>query len=124
MSKIHIKTTINSDLEGVTYLNTDGEYDRNEKTISYIDGNTKVIVTLDDKIKIKRKSCEYELELIFDEMNESISTYKIYEPEMILELKVNTTLIKVNKNDFYIEYILYINNEKSGIFSIKFEWEA
>jgi uncharacterized beta-barrel protein YwiB (DUF1934 family) len=123
MSKIHIKTTINSDLDGMSYLNTDGEYDDERKVIFYKDGNTDVSVTLDKNIIIKRNSDEYELELIFDEKEESLSTYKIYEPEMILELKVNTTFIKINQNNFYIEYVLYVNNEQSGTFNIKFEWE-
>ena len=78
---------------------------------------------MDNIIVIERKSNEYEMKLIFDEENMTKSSYIIYNPNMVLELKIKTLMIKKDRNSFYIKYKLTMNNEEIGVFIIDFKWE-
>jgi uncharacterized beta-barrel protein YwiB (DUF1934 family) len=123
MEKKHIKAEITNDLNEASVIDTIGEYDENENVISYYDKNVFVHVIINDKIVIKREHPDYNLELIFEKNKKHRSLYKIYSPQMELEVEVDTLNLKREANSFYIEYRLTLNNENMGLFSINFKWE-
>jgi hypothetical protein len=123
MKKIHIMTKLNSDIDGDTNTDVYGEYNEEDNVIKYVDNSIDVCVIIGDKITFERKSNDYNIKLVFEEGKTHNSLYEIYNPKMILDLEVQTKLIKREYNRFYIEYKLDIGKENTGNFSIDFRWE-
>ncbi|HHX16306.1 MAG TPA: DUF1934 family protein [Mollicutes bacterium] len=122
MKNVQIKMSIIDNLGEETVISQKGSYDK-VNTITFNEKEVLVKIKMDNIIVIERKSNEYEMKLIFDEENMTKSSYIIYNPNMVLELKIKTLMIKKDRNSFYIKYKLTMNNEEIGIFIIDFKWE-
>jgi uncharacterized beta-barrel protein YwiB (DUF1934 family) len=116
-------TSLNSDIDGNTYCDTYGEYNEEENIIKYVDKSIDVCVIIGNKIIFERKSNDYNIKLVFEDGKSHNSVYEIFNPKMVLDLKVQTRLIIRESNRFYIEYKLDIDKENVGDFSIDFKWE-
>lgn len=122
MKNVQIKMSIIDNLGEETVISQKGSYDK-VNTITFNEKEVLVKIKMDNIIVIERKSNEYEMKLIFDEENMTKSSYIIYNPNMVLELKIKTLMIKKDRNSFYIKYKLTMNNEEIGVFIIDFKWE-
>jgi uncharacterized beta-barrel protein YwiB (DUF1934 family) len=123
MKKIHIKSKISSDVEEESFIDTYGEYNEEENTITYIDKSINVCVIIGEKIIFERKSDNYNIKLIFEEGKINSTIYQIYDPKMAINLDTETKVLSKEQNRFHIEYKLSNNREEIGNFSIDFEWE-
>ncbi|HHT37979.1 MAG TPA: DUF1934 family protein [Mollicutes bacterium] len=124
MKKVKIKMSIIDGLGEECFINEVGTYNEKEKTIIYKEENVSVKIIMEDKIIIERENQDYSMKLIFEEQKVHNSSYNIYKPKMVLDLSVNTLILKRNVNSFYIKYKLVINNEDMGIFTVDFKWEV
>ena len=124
MKKVKIKMSIIDGLGEECFINEVGTYNEKEKTIIYKEENVSVKIIMEDKIIIERENQDYSMKLIFEEQKVHNSSYNIYKPKMVLDLSVNTLILKRNVNSFYIKYKLVINNEDMGIFTVDLKWEV
>ena len=51
------------------------------------------------------------------------SLYELFDPEYKMNIETETMVLKRENNNFYAEYILNINNEEVGLFSVDFKVE-
>lgn len=123
MKKVNIKVRIVNDSKEETITDVLGDYDEENNIISYIDGKSVVRVIINEKIVFEKSNFDYNLKLIFEDGHRHLSTYDINNPKMTLEVEVDTVKLQRSENGFYIEYILKLNNENNGTFSIDFKWE-
>ena len=124
MKKVKIKMSIIDGLGEECFINEVGTYNEKEKTIIYKEENVSVKIIMEDKIIIERENQDYSMKLIFEEQKVHNSSYNIHNPKMLLDLSVNTLILKRNVNSFYIKYKLVINNEDMGIFTVDLKWEV
>lgn len=124
MENVYIKTKIVDNFNETTKIETMGKFDRNENFISFYDNDVLVHIIIDDRIVMKRIHNDYNLDLIFDDQKDTFSTYEILNPKTRIEIEVKTTMLRRCNNDFYIEYILKMNNEEIGLFKVDFKMEV
>ncbi|MFA5409239.1 MAG: DUF1934 family protein [Bacilli bacterium] len=123
MKKIRVNVKVINSLKEENNTVTNGEWDSEAKMVSYLDDGVLVNVTLGDKIIINRSHPTYKIELVFEEGKKNLSKYEINSPKVDIEIETNTTILRKNKQGFYIEYILKLNDVDMGLFSIDFKWE-
>ncbi len=123
MEEIKIAVKNIDNMQNETIINTIGKIDRGKGIITYFDNDIEVCVIIENKIIIKRESKEYKLELIFNEHEKTNSLYELFDPEYKMNIETETMVLKRENNNFYIEYLLNINNEEIGLFSIDFKVE-
>lgn len=123
MDEIKVAVKNIDNMQNETTVNTIGKIDRDKRTVTYFDNGIEVCVIIADKIIIKRESKEYKLELILSECEKNKSLYELFDPEYKMNIETETMVLKRENNNFYAEYLLNINNEEVGLFSVDFKVE-
>ncbi len=121
MSKIYINSMLHNKKENKFY--SDEVIGIKDNKIKFI--TDKVMNVLDinnDIINLKRKSDEYEIDMTFDKNTRTKGTYYIKTLGYLnLEIVTNTLVIKDNYIE--IDYIMYLENEKTN-FIYKLDWRS
>lgn len=118
-----IETKIIDYMGNETIMRSECLIDKEKKVISYRDDDVEVCVIISDKIVMKRSGKNYQLELIFEENMINSSKYEIANPDMTLDVEVKTLSLKRKNNNFYVEYMLKLNEEEIGLFCVDFKVE-
>jgi len=82
---------------------------KKDNVITYEEPNCSVKIIIDTDIKMIRENEEFKLELNFLE-EKTLNPYLLKETNHILDIEIETKIIKLEKNSLYIEYL--INEEK------------
>lgn len=109
---------------------TDGEdYNNNvvgvleNKEYTFLDGDTKTIVKVNEKgLIIKRDNKEISIIMEFKNNKKIKGTYEIKRLRQVLSLETYTKKLKIDKNNIFVIYDLYINNVYGGNFIFNFDW--
>ncbi len=104
MSKIKLNAKLISEDDKID-LDVTGIKTKNK--IVYKEGNVTVTIEIIDKIvKINRLSKEYEINLTFDMLQSTISTYSVFGAPKIFELETKTKKLNITDDKIEIDYIL------------------
>lgn len=121
MSKISIYSKIYGVDSDEHITNSQGI--KNNNTITFNDNGTLIKVIINDNmVNIERENKEMKLSLEFIEGKEILTDYIIKELNVTMNVKTVTKKLLMCKNNLYIEYDLYINNEHSDNFVYYLEW--
>jgi hypothetical protein len=121
MSKISIYSKIYGVDSDEHITNSQGI--KNNNTITFNDNGTLIKVIINDNmVNIERENKEMKLSLEFIEGKEILTDYIIKELNVTMNVKTVTKKLLICKNNLYIEYDLYINNEHSDNFVYYLEW--
>lgn len=102
---------------------TEAQGIKNNNTISFNDNGTLIKLIIDEnKVNIVRENNEMKLSLEFEENNDILTDYIIKELNVTMKVKTITKKLLICKNNLYIEYDLYINDEHSDNFVYYLEW--
>ncbi|NLL44689.1 MAG: DUF1934 domain-containing protein [Mollicutes bacterium] len=121
MPKIKIYSTLNSP-EGIEKKEIIGILE-NDIIIYKEDSVDVTIQILDNKIKLNRKSKEYDINMNFIKNDETIGNY-IIDENMVLDLKIKTNILEIKENKIIIEYELIIADELVGTFNWVIDYEV
>jgi len=121
MSKISIYSKIYGVDSDEHITNSQGI--KNNNAITFNDNGTLIKVIINDNmVNIERENKEMKLSLEFKEGKEILTDYIIKELNVTMNVKTVTKKLLICKNNLYIEYDLYINNEHSDNFVYYLEW--
>lgn len=89
--------------------------------ITYQEENISVAIIIEsDKITLTRESDDYNLKLIFIKDHETIGTYIVHEVNKEIDLKVKTSLLRLENNKLEIKYLISTKEEES-YFRLEYE---
>ena len=119
MSKVNIKTLLHNKKENKFY--SDEVVGIKDNKIKFITDNVVNILSVENNIvSLKRKSDEYEIEMIFDEDN--ISNGKYYIKSLgYLNLKIKTNSLIIKDDSIEIDYVMILEDQKTE-FLYKLDW--
>ncbi len=84
---------------------------KNKNKIIYKEKNITVILYLmGEKIKMTRSCNDYEINLTFDKLHNTISTYSVFGSKKIFELETITKKLIITDTNIEIEYVLEGNS--------------
>ena len=107
-SNVKLKASIKSNDDDLDII-TDGLRDKNK--ITYKENNIIVTILLfNSRIEMNRKASDYEVNLIFNKFEKTISTYTFVGGNKVFELTTNTKEIIINDSFIKIEYELEENS--------------
>ena len=90
---------------------------------TFSDGDTKTIVKVNEKgLIIKRDNKEISITMEFENNKKIKGTYEIKGLGQVLSLETYTKKLKIDKNNIFVIYDLYINNVYCGSFTFNFDW--
>ena len=108
MAKINIKAVL---------ITEDEKFDietyaiKKDNKITYKENDISVTINIfNNKIEMKRVCKDYEINLIFEYKNKTISTYKVFGAPKVFELETNTKKLDIENDKIIIEYILEGNH--------------
>ena len=108
MEKINLRAKLVSNDNNID-IDISGVKTKNK--IIYKEGNINVtILIFDNKIEMYRTSDKYKINLVFDTLNDTISTYNVFDISRIIYLKTNTKKLSISDNEIIIEYNLEGND--------------
>ena len=108
MEKINLRAKLVSNDNNIV-IDISGVKTKNK--IIYKEGNINVtILIFDNKIEMYRTSDKYKFNLVFDTLNDTISTYNVFDISRIIYLKTNTKKLSISDNEIIIEYNLEGND--------------
>lgn len=110
--KINIETTLEK--QGKTTKNTYSAI-RSDNTIIYQEPNCVVKIIMADDVKMIRENNEFKFELHFSKEKTS-NSYLLKETNTVLDMVIETKVLEINENAFYLEYSL---NDEDCIFSLR-----
>lgn len=121
MPKIKYRATIknsseSSIWEGLGILNNDQITHVNE-------GITTIVSFKANDIKIRRRTEEYDIELLLNK-DCSSGTYKLLNNDVGLELEVKSIETTISKNHVFAKYSLKMQDEDMGIFTYEINYEV
>lgn len=124
MSKIFIKAFLENITEKEHYhRNTIGILKDNQ--IQYMDDTIHMIIHLEeDKIYMKRIQKDACLECTFQQSLTTNGIYDIKSVNMILNVKINTKKLTIQKESIEIEYEMSISNEQAKKFYYQLKYEV
>lgn len=85
---------------------------------------TVTILFEENKIKMKRVTSDYGIELIFDNNSCTLGNYYLKKYNKNLKLKVKTLKSFCHENRFDVEYLLFMEDELTGHFIFSLELEV
>lgn len=98
---------------------------KEENLITYKEGNIDVMLTfLEEKVVMKRRTEEYEIEMPFQKNGICEGKYHILDMNLPMHLIVTTEKFLVENNTLEIAYHLLLNEESLGWFNFKLEYEV
>lgn len=120
MKEVKIRSIITNSENETSNLETKGEYDVNEKTITYSEAELiNTVYIFEDCVKIIRKNEDYNLNLEF-RLNEKIKcNYEIKSVDLNVDLLVTTKKLEIEETYIYIDYELSSEDEIMGTFEYK-----
>lgn len=72
-----------------------------------------------DTIKMIKENKESKISMLFDNNNKSSGLYEIKKLNTTFNLNIITKSLEINEKLVIIDYVLYIEEEKAGIFNLK-----
>ena len=121
MSKIYINSMLHNKKENKFY--SDEVIGIKDNKIKFITDKVMNILDINnDVINLKRKSDEYEIDMTFDKNTKTKGTYYI-KTLGYLNLEIVTNKIIIKDNYIEIDYIMYLENEKTN-FIYKLDWRS
>lgn len=123
MKEINVIIKIIDNNKEEKIIKSRGTFDEENNIISFYDDKVLVNVIIGEKIIMQRRHNDYNLDLIFEENKKNNSLYEIKNPKMDIRIEVNTMMLRRCENNFYIEYMLKMNNEDIGLFVVDFKME-
>lgn len=122
MSKIFVKTELKNITDNTNLVNeTMGILEKNK--IKYIDNGVMVILEIkDNEISMTRKNKDYFLYLLFNKYNITSGKNDIKNIG-IVNFKVVTTFLNIQKTNIYINYQLIHNNDLVNKFEFHLNYE-
>lgn len=121
MSKIYINSMLHNKKENKFY--SDEVIGIKDNKIKFITDKVMNILDINnDVINLKRKSDEYEIDMIFDKNTKTKGTYYI-KTLGYLNLEIVTNKIIIKDNYIEIDYTMYLENEKIN-FIYKLDWRS
>ena len=126
MKKVRIYSVLSNNDNETTTIEALADFDEQKNIIKYTEEELKVeIQILDNKIKMRRKNDEYDLNLEFL-LNEKVRCkYQVDSIGLTLEIEVYTKKLEIEENRIYINYELFNDNKSIGVFEYKLmimEW--
>lgn len=120
MKKIKIYSILENSDNETTKIEALATYDENKGILKYSEEDLNVEIELfKDKVIIKRKNDEYDINLEF-ELNKRIKCkYEVKQIGLNLEIEVLTKKLEIEENRIYINYELFNDNKSIGIFDYK-----
>ena len=120
MGKINLKASLISDEEN---LNVEVSGIKNNNKIIYKENNVTVtILILNNKIEMNRSCNEYKINLVFEELKKTISTYQVFGMSKTFDLETKTNMLIIEDNKIELNYNLEGNNFKySLVWEVKHE---
>lgn len=125
MSKIKIKTSLNTINEMSANIQNEivGEFNDNE--IMYNEGDIKVFINLyDDKISMSRINDDYIIKMDFVNGSITEGTYDIKDVNAKFNLAVETNELIIEDKKIFVNYHLNLNNEDMGVFKFELTYEV
>lgn len=125
MSKIKIKTSLNTINEMSANIQNEivGEFNDNE--IMYNEGDIKVFINLyDDKISMSRINDDYIIKMDFVKGSITEGTYDIKDVSAKFNLAVETNELIIEDKKIFVNYHLNLNNEDMGVFKFELTYEV
>lgn len=125
MSKIKIKTSLNTINEMSANIQNEivGEFNDNE--IMYNEGDIKVFINIyDDKISMSRINDDYIIKMDFVNGSITEGTYDIKDVNAKFNLAVETNELIIEDKKIFVNYHLNLNNEDMGIFKFELTYEV
>lgn len=125
MSKIKIKTSLNTINEMSANIENEivGEFNDNE--IMYNEGDIKVFINIyDDKISMSRINDDYVIKMDFVNGSITEGTYDIKDVNAKFNLAVETNELVIEEKRLFVNYHLNLNNEDMGIFKFELTYEV
>lgn len=125
MSKIKIKTSLNTINEMSANIQNEivGEFNDNE--IMYNEGDIKVIINIfDDKISMSRINDDYVIKMDFIKESITEGTYDIKDVNAKFNLAVETNELVIEEKRLFVNYHLNLNNEDMGVFKFELTYEV
>ena len=84
-----------------------------------------VIFTIfENKLIMNRNTKEYKMEMCFEQKKKHKGTYQVIGISDIIPLEIQTTHFEKLQNQIEVDYILHLQGEKLGFFSLKLEYEV
>ena len=120
MKKIKIYSILENSDNETTKIEALATYDDKKGILKYSEEDLNVEIELfKDKVIIKRKNDEYDINLEF-ELNKRIKCkYEVKQIGLNLEIEVLTKKLEIEENRIYINYELFNDNKSIGIFDYK-----
>ena len=125
MSKIKIKTSLNTINEMSANIKNEivGEFNDNE--IMYNEGDIKVFINIyDDKLSMSRINDDYVIKMDFVKEIITEGTYDIKDVNAKFNLAVETNELVIEEKRLFVNYHLNLNNEDMGIFKFELTYEV
>ena len=125
MSKIKIKTSLNTINEMSANIQNEivGEFNDNE--IMYNEGDIKVFINIyDDKISMSRINDDYIIKMDFVNGSITEGTYDIKDVNAKFNLAVETNELIIEDKKIFVNYHLNLNNEDMGVFKFELTYEV
>ena len=120
MKKIKIYSVLSNSDNETTTIEALADYNEMENIIKYTEEELKVeIKILDNKVIMKRKNLEYDLNLEFKQNEKIRCKYDVKTIGLDLEVDVYTKTLEIDNNRIYIEYELFNDNKSIGKFEYK-----
>lgn len=125
MKEIKLRSIVKNSENEITNLETNGQYNENEKIITYYEEDLKnTIYISEDCVKINRKNEDYNLNLEFVLNEKKQCKYELKSVGLDIDLIVFTKTLEINGHCIYIHYDLTSEDQQVGDFEFKLEyWE-
>ena len=120
MKKIKIYSVLSNNDNETTTIEALADYDEEKKIIKYSEEDLKVEIQIfEEKIKMRRRNEEYDLNLEFNLTDKVRCKYQVDSIGLNLEVDVHTKKLEIEENRIYVNYELFNDNKSIGIFEYK-----
>lgn len=125
MSKIRIKTSLNTINEMSANIQNEIVGELKENEIMYNEGEIKVFINLyDEKISMSRINDDYVIKMDFVKNSITEGTYDIKDVNAKFNLAVETNELIIEDKKIFVDYHLNLNNEDMGVFKFELTYEV
>ena len=104
--------------DGITTYK-DIEYKKKNNKILFESKDDKYEFEIDKDVTMKKENSDSSISILFQNKKKSCGLYEIYSVNNTFNLNICTNNIEINEKSVIIDYELYIEDEKTGNFSIE-----
>lgn len=120
MKKLKIYSVLSNNDNETTTIEALADFDEQKRIIEYTEEELKVQIQLfNNKILMRRKNDEYDLNLEFEINKSNRCKYQVDSIGLTLEIDVFTKKLEIEENRIYINYELFNDNKSIGVFEYK-----